>query len=77
MNNHLFLMRLLREDLLDVILELIEDEYLMQHIVFDYRNRRLLKEKQRFVLQKLAVDEQPEKKIQNKIILLDIFTLAK
>jgi hypothetical protein len=70
-------MRLLREDLLDVILELIEDEYLMQHIVFDYRNRRLLKEKQRFVLQKLAVDEQPEKKIQNKIILLDIFTLAK
>jgi len=44
--------------ILEMILELIEDDYLMQHIVFDYQNRRLLKEKKRLELQKLLVDEQ-------------------
>jgi len=51
--------------ILVMILELIEDDYLMQHIVFDYRNRRLLKEKKRLELQKLLVEEysEEEKKI--------------
>jgi hypothetical protein len=46
--------------ILEMTVELIEDDYLMQHIVFDYQNRRLLKEKRRFELQKLLVDEQSE-----------------
>ncbi len=34
-----------QEELLDVKLELIEDDYLKQYIVADYQNQRLLKEK--------------------------------
>ncbi len=35
-----------------MILELIEDDYLIQHIVCDYKNRRVLKEKQQFEFKK-------------------------
>jgi hypothetical protein len=45
---------------LEMRLELIEDEYLMQYIVLDYRNQRLWKEKQRVVWQNLDLYELPK-----------------
>jgi hypothetical protein len=38
------------------------DDYLMLHIVFDYQNQKLLKEKQEFVCQNLVLDEQSKQK---------------